>query len=189
MARKNALTGVSKERIEEIMAKKPKEMNAEEHRIYKQVLFEEWNGRGRIHARQSYNDFKKWSNDFSKYGDPSNYRIIENQTIQISTQENPEIENIAEVTIKPEYYWRSNNIKKVVKQVESVIEGNYEDDIVQEFLTKAKDIDDLNEVIEIAKIYVDVKDLRIKKNIEDSAVSITEQTESTEQTEPESVVL
>ena len=186
--RKSALTGVSKERVEEIMAKRPKEMNAEEFRIYKRVLFEEWNGRGRIHARQSYDGFKKWSDDFNKYG-ASNYHIIENQTTQKSTDENQKIENIIENTAKPEYYWRSNNVKKVIKQVESVIEGNYEDDITKEFLTKVKNIDDLNEVIEIANSYVDVKDLRIKKNIEDSAISTTEQNEFTEQTEFESVAL
>ena len=190
--RKNALTGVSKEKIEEVMAKRPKEMNAEEFKIYKRVLFEEWNGRGRVHARQSYNDFKKWSNDFSKRGDPSTYLIpitstTQDQEIKVSTEENNE--NITEITVKPEYYWRSNNPKKVAKQVESVIEGNYDENIVNEFNEKIKNIESLDEIIEIASHYVDVKDLRIKKNIEDSAISTTEQNEFTEQTEFESVAL
>lgn len=168
--RKNALTGVSKERIQEVMAKKPKEMTSEEFKIYKRVLFEEWNGRNRVHVRQSFNDFKKWSNDFSKHGNPNNYYIVSVQTIQVSTAENPETENIVSIETKPEYNWRSNNVKKVIRQIESVIESNYEDKIVQEFTSKTNDVNDLDTVIELAKEYVDVKDLRLKKNIEKSAI-------------------
>lgn len=166
--RKNILAGVSKERISEIMAKRPKDMNSEELRIYKRVLFDEWNGRNRKHARRSFDDFKKWSNDFIKYGHPGNHFVFEKQEIQVATAEDPENENISEISVKPEYNWRSNNIKKVIKQIESIID---DEDLVNSFNDEVKDLNNINDVIKIAGNYVEVKDLRQKKNIEESSVS------------------